>query len=560
MGPADALLRLANMLRWWRDILLVAGVWFFVAFLSGAQQWVSLDTPDSEFHASMAIYANDVTDRVQTPVYYWTRLGYIAPAHALTSLLGPVTGLEVYRLVLLAIIVSAVFLINRRFTGRFNATVLTLLVASNTVMLGYLGNPYPTATAMAAMFVLVALALVPRGWLAPLGAGVMVGWLVMTSPYGAILGVVMYAAVLLVRDGRELRGASVARAAMAGVVGAAVGFGVFWLIGRALFPKLDWLSTYIFWNSALKQADYIVDPMRWTYDPSMLVPAMAVLLGVGAWLRNRGSGAARVAAVLASVAVSFSLVYWMLLPNNYLEIPHYQAMLWVAALVTMSLAAAARLPEEALDWNRGGAAAVAVAIVIGAGHSTAMLPLWVTRLAALAAVVAFVLLGRRWLAVLAVTVLVFAVAQLLQISRDAFGVSTSHLYANAYLDNEASEMMHSATQAESWLIDRTEPGERVFPWVDAEWPPGEQHLLPLAGFQLWGANEAEHGPLVTEETIRRWNAGKPTSIVMYGKSMRSVLDFWNGIPKERRPSVPECIEVPWTQPAAVKVCVTHLSW
>ncbi|MFM8896971.1 MAG: hypothetical protein ACKOE2_16785, partial [Actinomycetales bacterium] len=59
----------------WIDPLLVVGLWALVAFGIGAEPWVSLDTPDSEFHASMAIYASAVTDRADVPVYYWTRLG-----------------------------------------------------------------------------------------------------------------------------------------------------------------------------------------------------------------------------------------------------------------------------------------------------------------------------------------------------------------------------------------------------------------------------------------------------------------------------------------------------
>ncbi len=548
------------MRRWGTEALLVACVWAFVAFLSGAQAWVSFDTPDSEFHASMAIYAADVTDRVSTPVYYWTRLGYIAPAHALTSALGPVKGLEAYRLLLLAVIVAAVFVINRRFTGRFNATVLTILVACNTVLLGYLGNPYPTATAMAAMSALVALGLVRRGWIAPLGAGLMLGWLVMVSPYAALLGSVMYAALILAREGTAIRLLTLVRALVAGVLGAAASLCVFLVVGRMLFPTLDWLSTYLFWNSALRQSDYINDPLRWMHDPSMLVPAMAVLIGVGTWLRLRSETAARISAVLASAALVFAFIYWRLAPNNYLEIPHYQAMLWVPALLAISLAATARLPDVGPDWRRGIAAGVAVVAVIAAGHSTQTSSLWVTRLAALAAAGVFVMIGERWVSVLAVTAVVFVVAQLLQNSRDAFGVSTSRLYSNAYLDNEASLMIESATRAETWLLSQTTDGERVQSWVDAEWPPGEQHLLPLAAFHIWGANEAEHGPIVTEDTITRWEGTKPTSIAMYGKSMQSILRFWNGIPKERRPTIPECIEVPWTQPSRAQICVTHLTW
>lgn len=256
----------------------------------------------------------------------------------------------------------------------------------------------------------------------------------------------------------------------------------------------------------------------------------------------------------------FALAYWWRLPNNYLEIPHYQAMLFPAALLAIGLVAAARLGSLPVTWARVGAAILAFAVVVGFGHLDWAAPDWATRLIALAVAVAFLVLRRGWLSIVIASTLVFAGAQVLQNARDAFGVSTTRLYANAFRDNEAALMMRSATTAQDWVIEQTSPGDRVLTWVDATWTPGEQVLLPLAAFQLWGANEAEHGKVVTQETIERWNARKPLSIVMYGKSMGAVLDFWNGIPKERRPTAPTCLEVPWPVPAVAHVCVTRLDW
>jgi len=560
----------------WVDPLLVVGLWALVAFGIGAEPWVSLDTPDSEFHASMAIYASAVTDRADVPVYYWTRLGHIAPAHLLTSLLGPVSGLEAYRLVLLAIIVGCLFAILRRFTSRLPATVLTGMIAANTVLLGYLGNPYPTATSVAAMLVMAACLIRGRGWPSALGAGIAGGWLVMTSPYGTLLALVMALAILATRDGWPIRWGATARTIGVALAGAVASFTLLWASGRLLFPQLDWLQTYLFWNSALNQADYIYDLWRWQHDPSLLVPAMAVVIAGGAWVIDRWprtqaspsaladgdlpAQARRMAAALAVATPVFALAYWWRLPNNYLEIPHYQAMLFPAALLAIGLVAAARMGTVPITWPRGIAAAVAFALVVAFGHLAWAAPDWATRLIALAVALVALVVRRGWLPVLAATTLVLASAQVLQNARDSFGVSTERLYANAFRDNEAALMMRSATLAQDWVIEQTAPGDRVLTWVDATWTPGEQVLLPLAAFQLWGANEAEHGKLVTAETIERWNARKPLAIVMYGKSMGAVLDFWNGIPKERKPTTPACLEVPWPVPSVAQVCVTRLDW
>jgi hypothetical protein len=55
-------------------------------------------------------------------------------------------------------------------------------------------------------------------------------------------------------------------------------------------------------------------------------------------------------------------------------------------------------------------------------------------------------------------------------------------------------------------------------------------------------------------------ARKPLSIVMYGKTLSAILDFWNGLPKEQQPSIPECMQVAWPQTQTADVCVTHLQW
>jgi hypothetical protein len=543
------------------DITLVTGIWAFTAFLIGAQPWVSFDTPDSEFHASMSIYGSEVTDRAALPVYYWTRIGHIAPAHALTGVFGPLAGLEIYRLVLLAIIVISLFAILRRFTNRFNTTILTTLVAANTVLLGYLGNPYPTATAIAAMFILMAAAIVGRGWVAHLTAGAALGWLVMTSPYGTLLGVVMYAAAVFAGGAPNLQPRSLLRRVVLIVVGAATTFSALWLIGRALFPSLDWLSTYLNWNSALNQADYINDLMRWTHDPSLLVPALAGVVSL-VWLASvPRSVPIRIGAALAVATPVFALLYWWRFPSNYLEIPHYQAMLFPAALVAVALVAADRLPQRSVSWTRGITALLAIGVSILAGHAVPAFTLGQSRLIAIAAAVIFLIpWGKRWIASIAAIGLTFSCSQLLQNSRDNFGVSTNHLYANAYLANDTRAMMESATEAQSWVLSKTTAGDRVLTWVDADWASQEQVLLPLAAFQLWGANEVAQGPTITPEAMESLAARKPLSIVMYGKTLSAILDFWNGLPKEQQPSIPECMQVAWPQTQTADVCVTHLQW
>ncbi len=68
------------------DAAIVAAITVFIALVS--QRWTGFNSPDSEFYASLAIFGSDVTDRALEAAYTWTRLGYVAPVHALTSLFG----------------------------------------------------------------------------------------------------------------------------------------------------------------------------------------------------------------------------------------------------------------------------------------------------------------------------------------------------------------------------------------------------------------------------------------------------------------------------------------
>lgn len=540
------------------DFGVISAIWLSIAFITGSERWVSFDTPDAEFHASMAIFGSEVTDRAATPVYYWTRLGYIAPGRLLTNYFGPVTGLEILRLILLFLIIAGTWYAIRRCTDVWTSTVLTFLVASNTVVLGYLGNPYPSATVMAGMALLVAIGMAPRGPWGNVGAGVIVGWMVMTNPYGAILAVVAYLAVIIARGGTSV--SRIARAGIWGLLGIAIGFGFLWIVGRFLFPGFDWVQTYLFWNSAIDQSDYIYDVNRWQYDPSLLVPAMAVVIGLVYLMRNPRDVHVRVGAVLGIAVTTFALVFFFAFPTNYLEIPHYQALLWIPALLSVSVIAASRVAMSRWSWARGGIGLVVVAVTVGAGYLDPSLSIWGSRMIAVAGVIVFLIAGQRWVPVLLATGLLMVAAQLLQNSRDTFGVSTDALYVNSYRSNEAREMIGSAVIAQEWVLSRTQPGDRVLTWVDAEWQKQEQDLLPMAAFQLWGANSAGQGPEVTTDMLLRWDKSKPLALALYGKSTESILQFWNSIPAERRPTVPECTQVPWPDYPSVQVCVTRLTW
>ncbi len=206
------------------DLGIIAACWAFVAFLSTAQRWTWLNTPDAEFYASLGLFGHDVTDRTVTPVYYWTRLGTIAPVRLLTKMLGPWTGYHVFWLLLIAVIVAAVYLMLRRFTTRLVAALMALLTCLSTVILAFLGNPYVTGTAMAAMFVIIAGTVwtVPRAgdpagahdsraarYAAPVLVGLAFGWVAMTNPNATFISAAVWlvatAIIAIQRRGDRVR-------------------------------------------------------------------------------------------------------------------------------------------------------------------------------------------------------------------------------------------------------------------------------------------------------------------------------------------------------------------
>jgi len=508
----------------------------------------------------LAIFGNDVVERVFQPAYYWTRFGYIFPGLALTNLFGPIEGLEILRLILLAALIAGYWVAIRSVARPITTAFIVILLLLNTVPLGYLGNPYPTAVIVVGMVWIVALGVNSTSRAKSLALGAILAWLGMTNPYGTVLSIVLLLLVVLGRWGLRQAPAWIRECGLwlaVGLVGVA---SAFLLVGRIVFPNRDWLSTYIFWNSALNQEDYIFEYFRWTYDQSLLFPVLVAFVALVNYIRGPRSSVSRVAVYISLGIPIFSVSYWYAFPNNYLEIPHYQALLWPPALVSLGLIVADRLRFAPVNRWRILVAVTSIAAVYLVGHVDVDLTVAHARKLAVITALLIVLVPRNWIAITVGLALVLSSGQILQSSRDNFGVSTEYLYENVFRENTTKLTLTSAVAAETFILERTSPGDRTISWVDADWEAGEEDLVPLAAFHLWGPNGTVRGSIMTEDAVTQWEGIKPISVVMYGKSMESVLEFWNSIPKNLRPSVPECIQVAWPSYEGVEVCVTKLSW
>jgi len=136
------------------DAAAVLGITSLAALVS--QPWTGVNSPDSEFYASLALFGDQVASRALDAAYLWTRLGYIVPVRGLVTTFDPWIGFEVWRWLLIALIVGATYLSVRLVAGRWLATIAATLVTLSTIVLGFVGNTYLTGTILAATWLLIA--------------------------------------------------------------------------------------------------------------------------------------------------------------------------------------------------------------------------------------------------------------------------------------------------------------------------------------------------------------------------------------------------------------------
>jgi hypothetical protein len=541
-----------------REPLTVLAITVFVGLVS--QRWAGLDTPDSSFYASLGIFGSEVTDRAPIDSYYWTRLGIIAPVHALTSVLGPWWGYAAWRFVLLLLLVTGAYAALRRFTGIASAGFLALIVSLSTVVLSYLGNPHPSGAVLAGTSAIIACGL-RDGWRAGAIAGGLLGWLAMVYPPGVLLAGTIW---LVLRIHQRTRPAPV----LAAAAGAALTFLLFLLIGLVLFPGLSWFDTYLESTARLNMADFASGELVWLEDISLIVPAAILLTVMIAWATHRDEPAAQRALVISSTSIAFMLVYSPLQGGIALEAPMYQAMLWPPALISLALITTLAMPERRWTRLQAVAGVLAVAVVIATGFVAPELPLWAGWVIALVAVAVFLLASYKGtIGAIAGLALLLSAGQLLQNSRGDLGLYYLSPYSWAYASNPISDRIRTAVNAQEWLLADTSREDRILLWVDGPWVEGDRELFVVAAMQLWGENRVTLEPTLTPDDIARMESIKPSVLALYGQSMDAVLRFWSSIPAANRPTVPDCYDFAWTPNPASDftvtqghTCLTRLTW
>ena len=549
-------------LREWISPLLVAvGIYIL------SQQWSGLDTPDSEFYASLAIFTDAVTDRAPIDSYYWTRLGLIAPSHLAISLLGIWEGFAAYKAVITLIFSASLFAILRHFTGFWRATWLTAAGASSSIVVAYLGNPYVSATVVASLTALLAFTIHGRLGGA-IGGGITLGWLAMTYPTGALLGLTISVSIVTY----QLRSSTpdwsrVARRAATTVGALLLTVGGFLLAGRVLFPDLDWLSSVLL---ASEQNHSVHGSGEWVWlrDISLLVPTATLVLSLANRLQGPHKIPADLAVIISSSAIAFYLVFAPIFGAQFLEAPLHQVLLWAPTLAALGLVAASRMTDD-VPRTTGRAALIvaALVVVIACGWLAPDFVFALGVVIAVAMTAAVLLAPQRTVSTLLATAVFFAGAQLLQNSRPPLGKFMLDPYYWAYTSNPNEAKLRTAVNAQQWLIGNTASQDRLLLWVDGPWTSGDRELYSVAAMQLWGENRVTLEPTLTDDYGKqKMTDAEPTALVLYGKSMNAVWTFWESIPRTYDPMPPQCYHFNWPKeptsafPTSVgHTCIVRLS-
>ncbi len=548
----------------WADLAAAGAIWLLLVLTT--QRWAGLDTPDSSFYASLGIFGSEVSDRAYDNSYFWTRLGDIAPIHALTTIFGLWPGMALWHWLLLAIYVAGAYVAIRKFTSTPTAAALTAAISLSTVPLSYLANPYVTGAVLAGTSALIATAMFDSRKAAVL-AGVIMGWLVMVNPPGVLLAGVVWLVVRIQR--RTIRWSELGLTALATVAT----FVVFLGIGKLMFPELNWFSAYLD-AQGIKLSDFASKEPIWLRDISMLVPFAILIITFAVWLLRRRSPSAQLGFAISASSVAFMFVFSPLMGGIALEAPLYQAMLWPPALIALALSiTAATTPvasREPARWSISAAvlAAIVIAAIFAVGHWPGTIGLHKGQL--LAAVVATAAIALIALspqkfalhaAVLAMGLLLVG-GQILQNSRESLGLYYLSPYNWAFNDNPIADKVHNAVHAQEWVLANTTRNDTILTWVHGDWVNGDRELYVAAGMQLWGPNRIGLFAELNAEDVARLNAIRPSMIAMYGNSMDGISTFMRGIPTAAHASAPTCSQFSWPvqQIEFFNVCLTRLTW
>jgi hypothetical protein len=536
--------------RFWPDAAIIAVITLVIGSI--AQQWSGLDTPDSSFYFTLANFGSEITDRAPIDSYYWTRLGVIAPTYALTQVFGPWIGYFIWRMLLLGIIVAAIYIATRTFkASRQTSTLLAGSLATSTVILSYLGNPYVTAASMAAIAIATCSALFLTKTSAVTG-GFAIGWLAMINPYAALMGGSIWLALTIQRNLAAKKPRQIASQFLIAAAATAITFAVFLVVGTQMFPGMNWFSTYIDWNAKLDYSDFASKEPVWLGDPSLLVPLAMLVIIATQWWRLK-SPATQAALTIALTTLGVTIAFLPAMAGITLEATIYTSMLWIPLSIAFALSFANHIQPPL--W----ATPIALAILIVAGFQALDFNGYIAVILAVITV-ALLLTQRRNALIITALIFFLASAQLIQNSRDQIGLYYSSPFGWAYQSNPIKMKLANSLKAQEWLIKNTEPTDQILTYVDGDWLGGDRDLYVAAAMQFWGENRLGVDSTLRPEDLDRIQAYKPTVIALYGPNKSSLEQYTLSLPKELNLSPLTCTAFDWpTSPDGASLCFSTVN-
>jgi hypothetical protein len=544
-----------NLLRkWGPDTAIITALTLVIGLI--AQQWTGLDTPDSSFYFSLANFGSEVTDRAPIDSYYWTRLGVIAPTYFLTQVFGPWISYFIWRLLLLATIIAAIYVATRKFNATRNTSALLAgSLATSTVILSYLGNPYVTATAFAAIAITTTSALFTSKK-ATITGGAALGWLAMINPYAALLAGSIWLAITIQHHFAHKPSTKITQLVTKftlAAVSAVITFGTFLLIGTQLFPGMNWFSTYLEWNAKLDYANFASKSPVWLTDPSLLVPlAMLVAIAIQWWRLK--SPATQVALTISLTTLGFTLVFLPALAGITLEATIYTSMLWIPTSIALAITFADRITTPI--WITP----IALVILITAGFQAIDFNGYIA--VAMAIIITAFLTATKCNTLIIVALVIFlSGAQLIQNSRDQIGLYYSSPFAWAYQNNPIKLKLANSLKAQKWLINNTETTDQILTYVDGNWLGGDRDLYVAAAMQFWGENRSGVDSTIRPEDLERITATKPTVIALYGANKTNLELYAESLPKALNLGPLTCTDFDWpTAPKGESLCLVSTNY
>lgn len=572
----------------WIDIAGVAAITAFIALAS--QRWTGFNSPDSEFYASLALFGSDVTDRAIEPAYTWTRLGYIVPVRMLVTVFGPWVGFEIWRVLLLLLIVGSTYaVVHIAGRSRWLGVVLATYVGLNTVVLSFVGNTYLTGTIIAATFALLALAVSLLGhaagsgagalggprWTTALVSGLIAGWLIMLNPYAFILGVGLWVAVrlvVLVRLSAD-RWRRLWIDLLAAVVGTAVAFVSFLAAGSLVFPGRSWWGTYLEWNSRLDYTVFIGDATTWQRDTALIVVVVAFVASLMATIAQPRHRWAWAALAISTTNIVLTALLMVVFTGPWLESPTYVAKLWPASLLALALVFTSMSPgthEGKPLWNRVTvvvAVVVVVPLLLWSGRFDGVLAYrtgWLIGIGVLGLITLTALVVRRswnaWIALLLALAIgaTFIGAQILQNGRGLLGIYGQYPFRSGFVDFSYEDQMASKIEVQEWLLERTERSDSIAVWTDVD-----RMTADVAAMQLWGGfNLVTVDSVLSRSDVERLEEIRPSVVGMYAPDREHIEAFYASLPPWSLPSELECTSVPYlgVGTGEAVACITRLTW